>query len=52
MDVALAFILAQGDTAEEGLRIIIGMLIVGLVFLSVIGLGELSEWLGHRRGPR
>ena len=52
MDVVLSFLLAQGDTAEEGLHIIIGMLIVGLVFLSVIGLGELSEWLSHRRGPR
>ena len=47
----LAFALAQ-STAEEGRHIIIGMLIVGLVFLSVIGLGELGEWLVHRRGPR
>ncbi len=52
MDAALAFLLAQGDPAEEGLHIIIGMLIVGLVFVSVILLGELSEWLLHRRGPR
>jgi hypothetical protein len=52
MNAALAFLLAQGDTAEEGLHIIIGMLIVGLVFLSVIGLGELADWLLHRRSPR
>jgi hypothetical protein len=52
MDVALGFLLAQGDTAEEGLHIITGMLIVGLVFVSVILLGELGEWLLHRRGPR
>ena len=45
--VALAVPLA--DTAEEGKRIIIAMLLTGLVFLSVIGLGELSKWLRHRR---
>jgi hypothetical protein len=25
------------------------MLVVGLIFLSVIALGELSRWLRHRR---
>jgi hypothetical protein len=38
------------DAASEGLDVIIGMLIVGLIFLAVIALGELSNWLGHRRG--
>jgi hypothetical protein len=28
------------------------MLIVGLIFLSVIVLGELSKWVGHRRADR
>jgi hypothetical protein len=28
------------------------MLIVGLIFLSVIILGELSKWAGHRRADR
>src|SRR2546427_182453 len=28
------------------------MLIVGLIFLGVIGLGELSKWAGHRRADR
>jgi hypothetical protein len=45
--VALAFPLA--DTAEEGRNIIIGMLLTGLVFVSVILLGELSKYLRHRR---
>jgi hypothetical protein len=40
------------DAASEGLDVIIGMLIVGLIFLAVIGLGELSNWLGHRRAAR
>ena len=37
------------DAAEEGLKVITGMLIVGLVFIGVIALGETSNWLRHRR---
>ena len=40
------------DAASEGLHVIVGMLIVGLIFLTVIGLGELSAWAGHRRAAR
>jgi hypothetical protein len=40
------------DAASEGTHVILGMLIVGLVFLVVIGLGELSHWAGHRRAER
>jgi hypothetical protein len=40
------------DAASEGKDVIIGMLIVGLIFLAVIGLGELSNWAGHRRAAR
>jgi hypothetical protein len=35
--------------AEEGKEVITAMLLVGLIFLSVILLGELSKWLRHRR---
>jgi hypothetical protein len=35
--------------AEEGKKTILSMLVVGLVFLSVIAIGELSHWLRHRR---
>ncbi len=35
--------------AEEGKDVIISMLVVGLIFLGVIVLGELSKWLRHRR---
>ena len=38
------------DAAAEGKRVILGMLIVGLVFVSVIALGETSRWLRRRRG--
>jgi hypothetical protein len=41
---------AEKTTAEEGRDIIIGMLLVGLVFLSVIAIGELSRWFRRRRG--
>jgi hypothetical protein len=40
------------DAASEGTHVILGMLIVGLIFLSVIVLGELSNWAGHRRTAR
>jgi len=40
------------DAASEGLHVILGMLVVGLIFLAVIGLGELSNWAGHRRAER
>jgi hypothetical protein len=52
MSAALSgFVLAaEKSTAEEGRDIIVAMLVVGLVFCSVIALGQLSRWLGHRRG--
>jgi len=40
------------DEATDGLHVITAMLIVGLVFLSVIGIGELTHWLNHRRRAR
>ena len=40
------------DAASEGTDVIRGMLIVGLVFLAVIVLGELTHWANHRRRAR
>jgi hypothetical protein len=34
--------------AEEGKDVITAMLVVGLIFLGVIVVGELSKWLRHR----
>jgi hypothetical protein len=49
-DVFLALVLAaEKSTAEEGRDVILVMLGVGLIFLSVIGVGQLSRWLAHRR---
>jgi hypothetical protein len=41
---------AEKTTAEEGRDIIIAMLIVGLIFCSVIAIGQLGRWMSHRRG--
>ncbi len=40
------------DAASEGTHVIVGMLVVGLIFLAVIALGELAHWAGHRRAER
>jgi hypothetical protein len=48
----LELIIAVGETAdaaEEGLKVITGMLVVGLIFLSVVVLGETSKYLRRRR---
>lgn len=37
------------DAAEEGQKVITAMLVVGLIFISVIALGELTKYLFHRR---
>jgi hypothetical protein len=46
----LAWLLA--NAAEEGRRVIIGMLLTGLVFVAVIALGELSRAAKRRRRGR
>lgn len=40
------------DAASEGTHVILGMLVVGLIFLGVIALGELTHWAGARRKAR
>ena len=40
------------SAADEGKKVITAMLIVGLIFLSVILLGQLSKWASHRRQDR
>jgi hypothetical protein len=42
----------QIDPAEEGKKVILGMLITGLIFIAVIALGQLSKWASHRRQAR
>ena len=47
----IALLLAPflADAAEEGRNVILGMLVVGLIFIAVIALGELSRWARHKR---
>ena len=47
----LELIIAVGETedaAEEGLKIITAMLVVGLIFAAVVVLGELIHRFRHR----
>ena len=46
------FVPVLADAAEEGLNIILSMLVVGLVFLAVIFLGDLNDWFARRRHRR
>jgi hypothetical protein len=51
--VLAAFVtLLAEDAATEGKKVITAMLIVGLVFISVIVIGETSKALRHRRHAR
>jgi hypothetical protein len=52
MGHVLALALPLADAAEEGRRVIIGMLSTGLVFILVIALGELTTYWGKRRRER
>ena len=52
MLAALAWLVAAEDSATEGRKVITGMLIVGLIFVSVIALGELTHWLRQNRRRR
>ena len=45
----LLFAVETHDAAEEGRNVILSMLVVGLIFVSVIAIGETSKWLRHRR---
>jgi hypothetical protein len=49
MLAALQWLVAAEDAATEGKKVITGMLIVGLIFISVIAVGQTVHWLRHRR---
>jgi hypothetical protein len=46
---ALLLLLAKEDAATEGKKVITGMLITGLIFVSVIAIGQTLHWVRHRR---
>ena len=47
--IAAVLVPLAADAATEGKKVILAMLVVGLVFVSVIAIGELSHWVRHRR---
>jgi hypothetical protein len=47
--LAQLHLLAVETAAEEGKKTVLVMLAVGLIFVAVIAVGELSHWLRHRR---
>ena len=49
MLAALQWLVAAEDAATEGKKVITGMLIVGLIFISVIAVGQTVHWLRRRR---
>lgn len=52
MAAVIALALPLVDIATEGKHVITGMLVVGLIFASVIALGETSHYLRTRRKAR
>lgn len=48
----LASLLILANAAEEGKKVVLAMLVVGLIFLAVIALGELTHHLAVKRKNR
>jgi hypothetical protein len=46
---AMSAVLLLADAAKEGKDVVLSMLVVGLVFLAVIGIGEFFDWRQRRR---
>jgi hypothetical protein len=49
MAALIGSLLFAVDAAEEGRKVITGMLIVGLVFASIVVFGEVIHWWRHVR---
>jgi hypothetical protein len=49
MLAVLHALVAAEDAATEGKKVLTGMLIVGLIFISVIAIGQTLHWARHRR---
>ena len=48
----LASLWFVADAAEEGRKVVLSMLVVGLVFVAVIAIGELTHHLAVKRKER
>ena len=50
VDALLGIVLAaEKSPDQEGRDIVLSMLVVGLIFIGVIVIGELTKVVGHRR---
>jgi hypothetical protein len=52
MSTMLASLLILADAAEEGRKVVLAMLVVGLIFIVVIAIGELAHYLAAKRKNR
>ena len=48
----LASLWFVADAAEEGRKVVLSMLVVGLIFVAVIAIGELIHFLSAKRKAR
>ena len=48
----IASLLFLADAAKEGRKVVLAMLVVGLIFIAVIALGELTRYLSAKRKAR
>ena len=48
----LALLWFLADAAEEGRKVVLAMLVVGLIFVAVIAIGELTHYLAAKRKAR
>lgn len=48
----LASLWFVADAAEEGRKVVLSMLVVGLIFVAVIAIGELIHFLAHKKKAR
>ena len=48
----LASLWFLADAAEEGRKVVLSMLAVGMIFVLVIALGELIRFLSHKKRER
>ena len=48
----LAALWFVADAAEEGRKVVLSMLVVGLIFVAVIAIGELTHYLAAKKRAR
>lgn len=48
----LASFLLLADAAEEGRKVVLSMLAVGLIIIAVIAIGELTHYLAAKKKAR